>query len=222
METTREKSAAEAVYDYVYGEITHRRLTPGQNLTENHLCAALGLGRSPVRLALQQLAKDGFIELQPNRGAIVTQFTQKQLRQLYSLREIFLEYALRQAMDLYEEEDLAVLQACLKEMETAFEARAFDDYIQAVSRFYRAIIDKADNPYLTESAAVVINRINVYTCLYDDFYSVKRLKTLAMQNRMVEGIRAGKLSEVLRAHKKLSTVVVDAYDHVIKRNLQGK
>lgn len=217
MESAREKTPAATVYDFVYREITRRRLRPGQELTENYLCSELGLGRSPVRLALQQLARDGFVELRANRSAIVTQFTQRQLRQLYSLREIFLEYALRQTLDLYEEEDFTELEDCLSAMEAAFEKRAFDDYIRAVSRFYRIILDKADNAYLTESAGVVINRINVYTCLYDDFYSVKRLKTLAMQSRMVSGIRAGRVNEVIRAHKKISAVVVDAYDHVVKR-----
>ena len=220
MDPTREKAPAATVYDYVYGEITHRRLRPGQSLTENALCTALNVGRSPVRLALQQLAKDGFVELRANRSATVTQFTQNQLRQLYSLREIFLEYALRQTIGLYEEEDISALQACLDEMESAFAVRDFDRYIQAVSRFYRDIIDKANNLYLTESAAVVINRINVYTCLYDDFFSVKRLKTLALQSRMVDAIREGRLNEVIRAHKKLSAKVVDAYDHVVRRNLQ--
>ena len=62
MDVTREK-AAEAVYDYIYGEITHRRLRPGQELTEKALCERLGLGRSPVRQALRQLAMDGFIGL---------------------------------------------------------------------------------------------------------------------------------------------------------------
>ena len=215
----RENTSAAAVYEYIYGEITHRRLCPGQLLTESYLCACMNVGRSPVRLALQQLAKDGFVELRANRSPIVTCFTQKQLQQLYSLREVFLEYALRQTIDLYEKEDIATLTAFLSDMERAFQFRAFDDYIQAVAGFYRAIIDKADNPYLTESAAVVINRINVYICLYDNFYSVKRLKTLSMQSRMVQGIREGKLGVVLRAHQKLSNEVVAAYDQMVLRNL---
>ena len=217
----RENTAAAAVYEYVYREITHRRLFPGQLLTENYLCACLNVGRSPVRVALQQLAKDGFVELRANRSTIVTCFTQKQLQQLYSLREVFLEYALRQTIQLYEKEDIAALTAFLSDMERAFESRAFDDYIQAVAGFYSAIIEKADNPYLSESAAMVINRINVYICLYDNFHSVKRLKTLSMQSRIVQGIQDGKLGVVLRAHQKLSNQVVAAYDQVVRRNLPG-
>ncbi len=220
METLRKDSPAMAVYDYIYGEIIHRRLSPGQELTENYLCEKMGLGRSPVRLALQQLAKDGIIDLRANRSAIVTQFTQKQLRQLYSLRENFLEYALKQTIGQYEETDLAVLEECLDVMEKAFEEQDFSSYIQAVATFYRSIINKAGNPYLTESADVLINRINVYLCLYDEFYSVKRLRSLAMHSRMIRGIREGRLAAVLRAHRRLSDEMVDAYDHVVQLNLQ--
>lgn len=218
MKNLRDNTPAMTVYEYLYGAITHREFQPGQILTESFLCGRLNLGRSPVRLALRQLAADGFVELRANRSAIVTRFTQKQLRQLYSLRELFLEYALRQTIGAYEAEDLAVLEAYLEEMEKSFENRDFNDYTRAVAGFYRRIIDKADNAYLSESAAVVIARINVYTCLYDDFYSVKRLKTLAMQRRMVQGIREGKPAAVLRAHKKLSNEVVLAYDQVVSRN----
>ena len=44
---------------------------------------------------------------------------------LHSLREVFLEYALRQTIRLYEKEDIAVLTGFLSDMERAFRFRAF-------------------------------------------------------------------------------------------------
>ena len=94
-------------YLTIKNAISTQKLKPGDVLTENYLCGALGLGRSPVRAALQQLSQDGFVELPPNRSARVAQFSHNQVlygffqsaaRQLRGLRvldsltlEIFLD-----------------------------------------------------------------------------------------------------------------------------------
>ena len=203
------------VYDYIHGEITNQRMKPGQVLTENFLCQTLGVGRSPVRLALQQLAKDGFILLRANRGAAVATFTEKEVQQLYTLREQFLSFALTESIQNYTDSDFRVLDQCLLLQKDAFERRAFDDYIAGVTRFYRHLIEKAGNPFLTECATVIINRTNIYLCLYDDFYSVKKLKSLPLMQEMLDGIREGSVTKVIRAHRKLRHNIVNSYDYYV-------
>lgn len=43
-------------------------LAPTTSITETEICAELGLSKTPVREALQELAKDGFVEIMPQRG----------------------------------------------------------------------------------------------------------------------------------------------------------
>ena len=210
------KAPTKKVYDYIHTEITNRRMKPGQILTEISLCQTLGVGRSPVRLALKQLSDDGFILLRENRGAAVSTFSETDVRQLYLLRENFIAFALNESIDRYSEEDIQALTDCLAAQESAFERRDFDDYIKGVTWFYRFIIDKAENPYLTECAAVIINRTNVFLCLYDDFYSVKKLKSLPLMLQMTEGIREKNAPAVIRAHRKLRRSIENAYDYFVR------
>ena len=52
-------------------------LAPGTRINEGHLCAALGVSRTPLREALKFLASEGLIELVAARGAIVRNFSRQ-------------------------------------------------------------------------------------------------------------------------------------------------
>ena len=47
-------------------------LAPGARLNEVELCNDMGVSRTPLREAIRSLATEGLVELQPNRGAIVS------------------------------------------------------------------------------------------------------------------------------------------------------
>jgi len=207
-------------YLKIKAAIATQKLKPGKALTESYLCGALGLGRSPVRAALQQLSQDGFVELPPNRSARVAQFSHNQIRQIYSLRGMLLNYALELSIDSYTGEDLEGLTACLERQEKAFENYEFEEYLTAVYDFFFFIIQKAANPYLDELAEGVLKRINVFLCLYDNFYSAQKLKTLPLHRKIVESIRQKKLKTVMLTHKELNNRILDAYDYMILSNTQ--
>lgn len=52
--------------------IVTRELLPGSMISENQLAEELGCGRTPIREALQRLKLEGFVEIHPRRGALVT------------------------------------------------------------------------------------------------------------------------------------------------------
>src|ERR1700692_3323404 len=57
-------------------------------LTEESLATQLGISKSPVREALNRLEAEGLVCIEPRRGAYVRQFSPKEIRDLYELREI--------------------------------------------------------------------------------------------------------------------------------------
>lgn len=214
----KEGTPAMDAYLKIKTAISKQKLKPGDVLTESYLCGALELGRSPIRAALQQLSLDGYVEMPPNRSARVAQFSHNQIRQIYSLRAMLLSYALELTIDTYTEKDLAMLEEHLRRQERAFGDYDFNEYLSAIYDFYYFIIQKAANPYLDEIAAGVLKRINVFLCLYDNFYSVEKLKSLPLHRKILDGIRQKKSKAVLQAHKELNSRILDAYDYMILRN----
>jgi DNA-binding GntR family transcriptional regulator len=78
-------SAAE-VTERLRRQIQDGQWSPGEWLREARLCAEFDVGRSIVRRALRDLADDGLIILEPNRGASVTVTTLQEVFDLYELR----------------------------------------------------------------------------------------------------------------------------------------
>jgi DNA-binding GntR family transcriptional regulator len=57
-------------------------LAPGARLNEIELCNTMGVSRTPLREAIRSLATEGLIELQPNRGAIVSVVSQENVTEI--------------------------------------------------------------------------------------------------------------------------------------------
>lgn len=82
-------SLTEQAYTRIEERIVTLKLKPGSAVSENQLAAELGLGRTPVREALQRLAREHLVKILPRRGIIVSEIDVKaQLRLLELRREL--------------------------------------------------------------------------------------------------------------------------------------
>ena len=79
--------------DQAYQELEERivtlQLQPGEVLSETALSEQLGIGRTPIREALQRLAREGLILILPRKGILVSEINpSKQLLVLEVRREL--------------------------------------------------------------------------------------------------------------------------------------
>jgi DNA-binding GntR family transcriptional regulator len=85
--------APKSLTDRAYREIEERivtlRLAPGEVLSEASLAQDLDIGRTPIREALQRLAREGLIVVLPRRGILVSEIDlRSQLELLIVRREL--------------------------------------------------------------------------------------------------------------------------------------
>jgi DNA-binding GntR family transcriptional regulator len=74
---------SEKAYRHLEEAIVTMSLAPGALLSETQLARELGIGRTPVREALQRLSIDGLVTVLPKRGVLVSEISaQSQLRLL--------------------------------------------------------------------------------------------------------------------------------------------
>jgi DNA-binding GntR family transcriptional regulator len=84
-----DSSLSERAYTALEEMIVTLKLTPGQAVSEATLADQLGLGRTPIREALQRLARERLVKILPRRGVIVAEIDIKaQLRLLELRREV--------------------------------------------------------------------------------------------------------------------------------------
>src|SRR5262245_61935698 len=68
----RVESMTEQAYRIIEEQIVTLRLKPGEVLSEQLLSATCGFGRTPIREALQRLAREGLITVLPRKGILVS------------------------------------------------------------------------------------------------------------------------------------------------------
>ena len=90
-------SLADAAYRRIEELIVTLELEPGAVLSESALTARLGIGRTPVREALQRLAKEGLVVVLPRRGVMVSEINLTRHMSLLELRREVERLAVRKA-----------------------------------------------------------------------------------------------------------------------------
>ena len=91
--SSRSASTAETLTDRAYTEIEELivtlQLAPGEAVSEQMLSERLGIGRTPIREALQRLARERLVAILPRRGVVVSAIdVAAQLRLLEVRREL--------------------------------------------------------------------------------------------------------------------------------------
>lgn len=100
------RSLKDTAYSEIANLLIQEQLQPGEPLVEADLVDRLGLGRTPIREALLQLAKEGLVEMYPRRGAFVAKIGLKDVRELFEIREAIEGIAARSAAQTAEAEAL--------------------------------------------------------------------------------------------------------------------
>jgi DNA-binding GntR family transcriptional regulator len=86
-------AAADVAYASIRDGILSGEFPPGHRLGEVELATLLGTSRTPVREALRRLGADGLIETEPNRGARVRTWDDRDLESLFSVRALIEGFA---------------------------------------------------------------------------------------------------------------------------------
>ncbi|WP_185970459.1 MULTISPECIES: GntR family transcriptional regulator [unclassified Mesorhizobium] len=152
-DTASPEPAATRAYRALEHLIVTLELAPASFVTEGALIERLGLGRTPVREAIQRLAWEGLLDIRPRAGiAIAPLHPGDWLRVLDARRgvEVVLarsaaRFVTREAADLFHDAALAMQKAVISGNVLAF--------IQADKALDEALAQAADNPFAARLAA---------------------------------------------------------------------
>jgi GntR family transcriptional regulator, rspAB operon transcriptional repressor len=103
------RTMTDAVYEQLKTAIVELRLPPGAPLREAEIAQGLSVSKTPVREALGRLEQDGLVTLNSFRSALVTEYTARDLQEIYELREIIEVAAARAAAESMSDKGLADL-----------------------------------------------------------------------------------------------------------------
>ena len=137
-------------YEIIREKITSLELAPGAPIDEGKLAEELEMGIVPVREALNLLAHDHLVEVEPEaRGLFVSKVEIPDLQQISEIRMLLEPYCARQATIHATADDIVVLEALSQEQGQIPQDQPkllFDlDH-----KFHQAIARAAKNKFLAE------------------------------------------------------------------------
>lgn len=183
------RSLSERAYEQLVRMITRLELAPGAVLVERSLMAQLGIGRTPVREALQRLASEGLVTHQPHRGMFVSDIGAADVQQIYEFRTLIDGTAVSLAATRASRAQVAALA----EIQAALVQATIDDdidrYVSNDRAFHEAIAAASQNRLLAE---VVPRIFNLHLRLW--FYI---------------STKAGGWHDIAHAHEEMTRAVVD-------------
>jgi DNA-binding GntR family transcriptional regulator len=122
------KPLRNVAYNYLYDSIIANKLLPGQVIVEQEISDLLGVSRTPIREALKQLTAERLVRHIPGRGTFVEEMSTQDVEELFEIRAMFEETALKWAID-------KITNAEIDEMEQAFNSLK-DDGTSRPEEFY--------------------------------------------------------------------------------------
>jgi DNA-binding GntR family transcriptional regulator len=165
-------------------------LRPGEMYSAPALGELFGVSATPVREAMQDLAKEGFVEAVRNRGFRVVEMSDADLDEISSIRLLLEVPTTVQVARSVGEEVLERLSRMAEEIVAAARRGDLIDYLDTDRRFHVELVSQAGNPRLTE----LVDRLRRQTRLYglDALVISGRLVASAREHHeIVEAMRAG-------------------------------
>ena len=179
-------------------DILTGKLKPGDKLTEQELCKAYGVSRTPVREALRQLEADGLVENILNRGAFVVGMSEQDYEDMFELRKAYEVQAVKWAIERITEEEMDRLEETFEFMEFYTLRNDIDKMLTINSGFHQVIYEASHNRMLKKLLSSSQNYLKYkgIESAYDDDY----LTTVLEEHRAIfkafkdKDVKAGTLA----------------------------
>ena len=209
-----------AAYIRLRRDILQGALPPGQKLRIEEACARTGATSTPVREALNQLAKEGFVERREQRGFVVAEVSASELTELTDTRCWVEPIALREAIahrtEAWEEALVLSFHRLARTPRSA-DATAFHEnpaWEAPHGTFHQALIATCPSRFLIEFCRHLSDHAVRYRRLAMSSAYPSRDTTAehrALMEAAIDG-RADDAAELLIAHYRLTASFVRARD----------
>jgi DNA-binding GntR family transcriptional regulator len=208
-ETQNNSVERQKIVEELQAWIASGRFKPGQRLVEVHLSDLFGVTRGRIREALRKLEQDGFVQIVPNVGATVAEFSQKEIGHIYDLMSVVEGLAVRVITPFMTEEQLQKTKVLVYRVEAA---RKPTQFFELNNQFHSFLIGLTENEHLIKLAQNFMSRIRCLNlqCLFSPGQMTASIKE---HRKIYEAIKAGK---AVKAEQLMRNHLLSAKNRLIK------
>jgi DNA-binding GntR family transcriptional regulator len=192
------------VYETLRQRIIGGELIPGLPINEAVFARELSVSKTPVREALRQLERDGFVENVPGRGSAISHIKPQDIREVLEIREILEVGAAKRAALQHGNEELR------KKREEGRKLLAEDASQERVHEWgswedlHLEIVKAVGNQTLVDMYLGLLDRIHRIRSFYGKRFTQRRLHEIlsehtAMLDAIVDG-DAERAEQAVQSH----------------------
>lgn len=181
------ESAREYALRQIRENIIYLNLKPGSAVSENELAKELGISRTPVREALQELQKMNLIEVYPQKGSLVAHIDFEIVEEMVFLRKVLENAVVEELCTCIKESDLLELDKNIQLQEFYVDKRNPEKIYELDNEFHRSLFvmcNKERIYNLMEGTQGHFDRIRALSV-----FSIKDIKIVGDHKAIVNAIR---------------------------------
>jgi len=140
----------QAISENILQAIMSGILKEGEQLVEAELQKLFGVSKSPIREALREVEKMGFVVIKPRRGAFVKAITHRDIGENFRVRSVLEALAAREAYATMTEAELSAMTTSIENMRRAARDNDPERYWECHRRFHDSYLLASHNQALIE------------------------------------------------------------------------
>jgi DNA-binding GntR family transcriptional regulator len=187
--TGKEGLLSQTAYQAIKYKIISLELPPGSVVDESALRTELGLGRTPIREALQRLSIEKLVTIVPRRGTFVTQIGLTDLQRLSEARFLLETQAARLACQRGTETHWQRMEAVLDQLDIDA-ATDNEAMIAADEACHHIMYDAADNEFLQDTL-VALYALSLRLWYYAISHMGGMREAVLEHRRILDALRTG-------------------------------
>ena len=215
-QSQEKETLKEWVIKEIKAAIIDGRLKSQERVNESKIAEEMGLSKSPIREAVNELVKDGILVSEPFKGAVVKGLTKKEAHELYSLRAVLEAFA----VDLMEKplnpDALETMDQIVLDMKDAAHRNNLDKMIELDLKFHQYLMKLSGHQLLLEIWERIYGRISMYMGQKSRFFENLE-EDAALHEALVEKIRTGEMKNIKKLLEKhiyhYSALATASLDH---------
>jgi len=146
-----DSNRADVAYTQLRLKLLNGEYLPGTLLSESELAEGLGMSRTPVRAAITQLEKEGYVQTLSKRGILVKGVDIDELYDMFDLLDALYHFALDRIEEYRYELDLDTMRAHLDRMIQASEQKNHREYYEYGMLFMSTMLEAIENRSILET-----------------------------------------------------------------------
>jgi len=167
-DVTQVKSLRDRISESIRDSIIEGKLEPGARLAEPEVAQQLGVSRTPLREAFLQLEAEGFLTVNPRKGAVVSELSLKDAEETYQIKVALEALAAKLATKSISEYEIKKLKEFNEKMRKIANSskKDYKYFLELNADFHQTINDASGNEKLLKHLIVLRNQTLRYNYIY--------------------------------------------------------